>query len=88
MKKMILEYEIETADDEKSAKRALSADNVYCALWDIRQQIFRPARKHGYSDRSIAALFDEEKHGELIGALESKFYEILTGHEICLDDLS
>lgn len=88
MKKMTLEFQIETVDDEKSAKRALSADNVYCALWDIRQQIFRPARKHGYSEHAIASLFDEETHGKLIEALETKFYEILTGHEISLDDLS
>jgi len=86
MKKVIIEFEVQDRYDESSVRRALNADAAYCALYDIRTQIFRPARKHGYSDRELVRLFDEEKHGDLISALESKFYEILTANEISLDD--
>ena len=88
MKKVAIEFHIEDKYDEIAVKRALNADAVYCALYDIRTQIFRPARKHGYSDAQISSLFDEEKHGELIGALEDKFYEILSANEISLDDVT
>lgn len=87
MKKVTIEYQVENKDDEQAIKRAVSVDSVYCALWDIGQEVFRPARKHGYSDPLIAALFDEEKHGDLVGALEKKFYEILSGHEISVECL-
>lgn len=62
------------------------------ALREIHQQIFRAARKHGYSDQGLKESFDalydrfsEEEQmkldsktpGSFVGLLEDKFFEIL-----------
>lgn len=38
---------------------AVNADNYRLALFEISQQVFRPARKHGYSDIRIQTLIDK-----------------------------
>lgn len=86
-KKVTIEFDIQDQHDDICVRRALNADEAYFALSDIRNEIFRPARKHGYSDREIEAIFDEEKHGHLIAMLEKKFHEILLEHGITLDDI-
>lgn len=55
------------------------------ALWDIGQQVFRPARKHGYAEDDIRELIQkigEEDATKLIGLLEQKFFEILDSRGI------
>lgn len=67
---------------------AVHAVDYKLALWEISQEIFRPARKHGYPDEKIQKLLQtidecvstvmENGQGtDLIGLLEEKFYEIL-----------
>lgn len=76
-------------------KRMLGADAAFSALWDIGQEVFRPARKHGYPDQETQQLLDlcntletSEGYGagsELVSLLERKFYEILRGGGVELD---
>jgi hypothetical protein len=51
------------------------------ALFTIRQEVFRPARKHGYPDPEIHALIQEIGEGKasaLISKLEDLFNEIVS----------
>jgi len=88
MKKVILEFIIGDKYDEQAAKRAQNADAAYGALWTIGQEVFRPARKHGYSDSRIQELLTEGSAVELVSLLEQKFYEILENTGVNLDDYS
>ncbi len=55
------------------------------ALREISEQIFRPARKHGYSDQDLQTLLEKSKHGhELIAALEEIFHNIVNEYDIKL----
>lgn len=83
MKKAILEFDLQ--ENEDAFRRAISADAVYAALWEIGQEVFRPARKHGYfNDSELNELCENEAVLKAIGLLESKFHEILRDHEINL----
>jgi hypothetical protein len=87
-KKVTIQYVIEESWDEQALRRTLNADNAYRALWEIGQEIFRPARKHGYSDQKLEAAMQnkELEHEEIVGMLEEKFYEILSENRISLED--
>lgn len=82
MKEVILKFKIENSDDEAEAVRALRAEKVFNCLWQISQEIFRPARKHGYSDPQIQAALEGSNGAHLVGLLEDRFYEILREHDI------
>lgn len=88
MTKAKLEFDLDDFDDKAEHKRMLNATNAYIALNEVANQIFRPARKHGYSDTEISNLMKENpKSEELVGELESKFHSILEACNIDLDDL-
>lgn len=85
---------------EKAAKRLVQADRAFFALTEVRDEIFRPSRKHGYADTAITEMIEKinghlEKAGvaaefsceELIGELEKEFIDILQNHGLDLDDL-
>lgn len=60
--------------------------NAKCALQDIAQLVFRPARKHGYEDSNINKLLEDTDQGrELVSALESLFYHIINDNNVDLD---
>lgn len=95
----ILIFPLEDYYEEAGFKRAVKADAAYSALWDIGQEIFRPARKHGYNDKKLNDLLDAYKvpstsgYGdydypayEVVSMLEDKFYEILSENGINLDE--
>jgi hypothetical protein len=60
--KGILEFNLPEEQDEFD--QAASAGKLSAALFDTRQQVFRPARKHGYSRDDIQQLV--EKLDELV----------------------
>jgi len=72
-------------DEREEVLIMLKAQDMVSALSEIANDIFRPARKHGYNDREINELIDKcgtDKDGdyygpELIGLLEDKFYIIM-----------
>jgi len=63
--------------------------DALAALWDIQQEIFRPARKHGYSHPKMGALLEGEQADkilEAIGIMEDMFRDILNEHDINIDN--
>lgn len=84
--KAVLKFDLTDSDQVSAFHRAVNASAAYAALWEISQEIFRPARKHGYSDPQINAMLGHcGDHGEgLVSELEKKFYEILTERNIDL----
>lgn len=86
--KATLEFDL--PEDKDDLLLALNATKYTIALEEIGNQVFRPARKHGYLDVNIQSLIekgDEVKveidgisYGvatELVSQLEKLFYEIL-----------
>ena len=61
----------EDAHEYELFKRMVNMDRL---LTFVEQDIFRPARKHGYPDREIQDLLGENGE-ELIGKLEKAYYE-------------
>lgn len=72
-------------EEKEELTQALNAGELHSALWSVAQEVFRPARKHGYSDPNIQAALDKCIEGEeLVSLLEKKFYEILDEYGIKL----
>jgi hypothetical protein len=68
---------------QEEAQNALKASDYLRALQDIRQEIFRPARKHGYPDTKLNELLNgDENVAEAIGLLEEKFSDLMREYEI------
>jgi hypothetical protein len=64
MSKCTLEYNL--PEDKEDLDCALNGAKYKHALWEVGQQVFRPARKHGYADRRIQELV--ERLDELVDA--------------------
>jgi hypothetical protein len=80
--KAILEFQLpEEQEEYELANKAL---DMHSALFDTGQQVFRPHRKHGYSDENIQALLDKlgQDGYDLVSALESKYYDILREYNL------
>ena len=74
-------------EDAESFKIAQKAGAMACALFDIRNEAFRPARKHGYGGEIgefLASLSAKEQDNVLkaIGLLEQKFSEICEENDV------
>lgn len=97
--KAILEFDLDQPGDRQAHVRAIKATDAYLVLWDIANEIFRPARKHGYPDRQLEELieksgeYEDKEYGslniaaEVISRLETKFYEIMESRGVSLEDL-
>lgn len=79
MRKMTLTVDITDPEDEIYAKQLLSCTDAFIVLGEIRNEIFRPARKHGYQDKALQDLIDGTAGvGEaIIERLETRFDELL-----------
>jgi hypothetical protein len=66
-------------EEQEEFDVACRAAGAFAALADVREHIFRPARKHGYSDMEINGLIDRIGHdaNNLIYELECRFNAIL-----------
>lgn len=81
--KAILEFVL--PEDQTEFDTAVKAMDMSIAIHDIGQEVFRPARKHGYPDPQIANLLlkiPDHMGEDLIGLLEEKFYEILNERDV------
>ncbi len=78
MSKATLSYTLPEEREEFMA--AASALDLLSAIHEIGEEIFRPARKHGYSDAEINRLLEAcgDSGTELVAALEAKYYEIIS----------
>lgn len=74
--KATLEFDL--TEEHEEFRDCMQAGKMSGALSEIGNQVFRPARKHGFSDAALNALIEKNEDAEeIIGMLESKFYEIL-----------
>ena len=78
-----LKFDLSKPEEQEEFARATKATQAYLALFDIANDIFRPARKHGYAEIDLTNL--SEKTIKIIAILETKFYEILEDRGIHLD---
>lgn len=75
--KILLEFDSENPEDMQLHRILLKAQDAHRALSEIRQRIFRPARKHGYKDKHLQNLIDNHNGDEVISILETEFGQIL-----------
>lgn len=84
--KATLEFDL--SEEKESFDLAVKASNMHSALWEIRQRVFRPARKHGYDDERMQKILSDMtyeqalKAHELIAVLEEIFNEILEEQDL------
>jgi len=84
--KGILEFNLPEEQEEFDLANKASA--LRNTLTDAENFVFRPARKHGYSDQEIQKLVEEldnlsdGKATELISLLEAKFYECAEANDV------
>jgi hypothetical protein len=78
--KAILEFTL--PEEREEFETAVKAPALQAALWDVAQEVFRPARKHGYVDSRLQKMMEEKDGEELIGELETLFFEILRRHGV------
>lgn len=85
-----IKLDLSKEEDRYEYEHIRKATNYASALEDVGNYIFRPARKHGYSEQEIQDLVTkldtlagdaEPGATELIRLLELLFYEILSEHE-------
>jgi len=94
MKKVTIEIAAVDAEDELEIRRLLSARGAYSALYEIGQQVFRPARKHGYPDGTLSELLtriDQSTDGagsDLIHELEKLYFKIIEEEGVSLEDVN
>jgi hypothetical protein len=79
--KATLEFNLPEEQDEFTT--TTKATSMSCALSEIRNRVFRPARKHGYSDQRIQKLLESHNEcGELVELLEDLFTEVLNEYDV------
>jgi len=71
-------------EEEVEFELAQRAGDFNGAISDIANEVFRPARKHGYGDEDINELVKRigDDAYTLIGLLEKKFFGILEDRDI------
>lgn len=80
----ILKFNLDNPDDKIVFETMQQATQMQIALEDIRQEVFRPARKHGYGRQDIQKLIDKigPDATELISLLENVFNEIVIERDL------
>lgn len=77
-------------EEQEEFDLAIHGSDAATALEQVRSEIFRPARKHGYSEERIRKFIDRinmqfPEGGvaeEFIGLLEDRFTEIMQYHDL------
>lgn len=76
-------FEFSLPEDQEEFNIASKYSDYYCALWDIANELFRPARKHGYTGHR-SDLLNSDESSKVIKELENRFYQILDSKGIDL----
>ncbi len=69
-------------DEAEEYAECMNAAKYKNALWDVRQLIFRPIRKHGYDEETFDELSQNDQVRAFVEFLETKFNHILEENEI------
>lgn len=87
--KAILEFNLEEPFEQQAHRRAIKSTDAYLAIMAIRDEVFRPHRKHGYADTGLQAHFTEDSTSSaayyVTEKLEEMFFDILNEYGIDLD---
>jgi hypothetical protein len=76
---------VEDGGNETEFRQHVDGPKAHRALWEIGQQIFRPARKHGYNDRKLNEYLEKDEVFEAIGRLEEMFYDIIEQYDVDIE---
>jgi hypothetical protein len=95
-----LEFNLEEPSSKLAFKRASNADNAYLALDAMWNELFRPAFKHGYSNKNLQELMDksgtliDKETGEtinigyeIVSKLSEIYREILIDNDVDTEDI-
>lgn len=80
MPKATLEFSL--PEEQEEFETATKAADYKLALWDVAQEIFRPARKHGYSDAAVQKVLDKADEEIVVTDVGGFKYEIGAGSEL------
>lgn len=70
-------------EEQHELDLALAAGKMASALHEIANEVFRPARKHGYQDGSLQDMLNAHPAGaELVARLEDLFHMIIREHDL------
>jgi hypothetical protein len=74
-------------EEQEEFDLASNAGRYRTSLWEVSQEIFRPARKHGYRQGEIATLLDQldqlvATHAETIPSWPKDEYGVLTATDL------
>lgn len=79
--KTTIEIDLNDPDQKAKLELFLKLDNISSFFWDLEQNIFRPARKHGYPESLVLnELIKNEAVVEAIGILEQLYYNYKKEH--------
>ncbi|NCY20684.1 hypothetical protein EBX31_01850 [bacterium] len=56
VRKVTIEFEL--PEDREALSAVMKSGGMESFIWDVEQEVFRPARKHGYADQEIQGLID------------------------------
>ncbi len=78
--KAILEFNL--PEDRSDFEIHNKSTDMYCALTMIREKIFRPIRKHGYSNPELQKLSENEDVRKFMELLETEYNQLLKQNEV------
>lgn len=76
--KVTFTFDLDEAGDKELYRQYTVTEELHLLLWDIEQEVFRPARKHGYPGPDMARLnelLEQDYVQEAIELLESLYYK-------------
>jgi len=77
--KVTLHFDLDEPGDKELYSQHNKTEQVFLLLWDIEQEIFRPARKHGYPSTKEGKRLNElletnDAAEEVISLLEQMYF--------------
>ena len=83
---MIVTYQFDTGIEEhvQELDEVIKAKRMALLISEVRQELFRPARKHGYNDLAIQTILDKcgEDGINLIELLETRWSQMLESYNL------
>lgn len=75
--KVLLRFDL--PEDKEEYEDAMNGSRYKCQLDDVWNNVFRPSRKHGYSNTRLNELLDKPDGRELMELLIDLYQETVTG---------
>jgi len=83
----ILKFDLSDPDDLEEFALVNKARKMQVALYEIAEEVFRPARKHGYPNAKPFMHIDDwsEETQKVVSELSDMFYAVLEQNNITLE---